>query len=149
MRKSWLLILLFCSLTGMPAAQTRARQQGTVIRMRMTDCIGAQHGIMAALSGTGRMPTGELCPEYVLVSDTVVYVILGKGSDQLIPLAETTRFHFQKNEMLIRIDDSSKEARFQVKAMMLRPQWDRQQIEQEETAEHVRRLDPVEMGSRQ
>jgi len=151
MKRLWLLILLLCSSPVWLAAQSRPHQQGTVVRMRMTDCIGAQHGVMAALSGSARLQAGELCPEYVLVTDKVVYVILGKGSDQLIPLAEVTRFHFQKNELLIRVDDARKESRFQIKAMVLRPEWDRNELlEQEAAGEAIRHhLDAVEVGSRQ
>jgi len=116
------------------SAQTRTHQQGTIIRMRMTDCLGPQHGFMAAMSGGGKMEPGAMCPEYVLVADKVVYVISGKTADQLIPLAEVTRFRFQKNEMLIRIDDAPKESHFHIKAMMLRPEWDRNQQLQEAEA---------------
>ena len=73
------------------------------------------------------MEPGALCPEYVLVAAKVVYVISGKTSEALIPLAEVTRFRLQKNEMLIRIDDAPKESRFHIKAMLLRPEWDRAQ----------------------
>ncbi len=63
----------------------------------------------------------------------MVYVISGKSSDQLVPLAETTRFHFQNNEVLIRIDDARHESHFHVKEMVLRPEWDRsQQLEEAE-----------------
>ncbi|HTW31898.1 MAG TPA: hypothetical protein VMD76_09480 [Candidatus Sulfotelmatobacter sp.] len=106
-------------------AENHNRQKGTIIRMRMTDCIGPQHGFMAAMSGSGRVETGEMCPEYVLLGDNIVYVITGKSSDALIPLAETTRFRLQKNEMLIRIDDAMKESHFHIKSMVLRPEWDR------------------------
>jgi len=77
---------------------------------------------------------GALCPEYVLVTDNVVYVITGKDSDQLIPLAESTRFRLLKNEMLIRIDDAPKETHFHIKSMVLRPEWDRNQMLQEAEA---------------
>lgn len=73
------------------------------------------------------MTTGGQCPEYVLVTDTVVYAISGKTADQLLPLAESTFFRLQKNEMLIRVDDSSKESHFRIKAMVMRPEWDRSQ----------------------
>jgi hypothetical protein len=42
-------------------------------------------------------------------------------------LAETTKFHFQKNEVMIRVDDARRESRFHVKAMVLRPEWERSQ----------------------
>jgi hypothetical protein len=108
-------------------AQPRTHQEGTIVRMRMTDCMEPQHGFMAAMSGGPKIDTGLQCPEYVLVTDKVVYVIIGKTSDQLIPLAEGTRFRFQKNEMLIRVDDAPKECHFHIKAMMMRPDWDRAQ----------------------
>ena len=139
--------MLFCILVfafpGLLAAQARPAQQGTIIRMRMTDCLGPQHGFMATMSGGGKVEAGALCPEYVLVSDRVVYVISGKGSDQLVPLAENTRFRLQKNEMLIRVDDAPKESRFHIKAMVLRPEWDRNQMleEAEASAVAARHLD--------
>jgi len=101
--------------------------------MRMADCI-PQHRLMAALSGGVRVPTGELCPEYVLVTDKVIYTIIGKETDQLLPLAESTRFRLLHNEMLIRIDDANRESRFHVLEMTLRPEWERkrQRAEEEE-----------------
>jgi hypothetical protein len=119
------------------SAQTQPAQQGTIIRMRMTDCLGPQHGFMAAMSGGGKVEPGAMCPEYVLVSERVVYVISGKSSDQLVPLAENTRFRLQKNEMLIRVDDAPKESRFHIKAMVLRPEWDRNQMLEEAEASAV------------
>ena len=131
------------------AAQAHKTQQGTIIRMRMTDCLGPQHGFMAAMSGGGKVESGALCPEYVLVADQVVYVISGKTSDALIPLAEITRFRLQKNEMLVRIDDASKESHFHIKSMVLRPEWDRtQQLEEAEShATITHQLDPAMMES--
>jgi hypothetical protein len=64
----------------------------------------------------------------------VVYVISGKTTEQLLPLAEVTRFRMQKNEMLIRIDDAQKESHFRIKAMVLRPDWDREQMLEEPEA---------------
>jgi hypothetical protein len=144
MKRMLFCILLF-AFPALLAAQTHSRQQGTIIRMRMTDCIGPQHGFMAQMSGGARVEPDVLCPEYVLVTDSVVYVISGKASDQLIPLAEITRFRFQKNEMLIRIDDASRESHFHIKAMVLRPEWERNQKLEEAAANAMitRQLDPA------
>ena len=139
---------LFCffvlGLAGALPAQTRSHQQGTIVRMSMTDC-GPQRGFMAAMSGTGKGDTSLPCPEYVLVTDKVVYVISGKTSDQLLPLAEVTRFRLKKNEMLIRIDDSDKESHFHIKVMVLRPDWDRSQMLEEAAATSMmrRHMDPT------
>ena len=129
-----LLLILLCALPISLAAENRTHEQGTIVRMRMTDCLGSQHPMMDALSGSARGPSGEICPEYVLVTEKVVYVIIGKTSEQLVPLAETTRFHFQNNEVLIRVDDAHHESRFRVKAMTLRPDWDRNQQTEEAQA---------------
>lgn len=103
----------------------RDSQQGTLVRMRMTSCGASQHSFMAQMSGAPAMEPAALCPEYVLVTNKVVYIICGKSSAQLIPLAEVTRFRLHKNEMLVRIDDAAKEAHFHITAMVLRPEWDR------------------------
>ena len=150
MKRIFFLIVLLVS-PALLLAQTHHRQEGTIIRMRMTDCIGPQHGFMAAMSGAGKVETGALCPEYVLVADKVVYVITGRSSDQLVPLAETTYFHLQKNEILIRIDDSSRESHFHIKAMVLRPEWDRSEMLQEAEASAMidRHLDAATLRQEQ
>src|SRR5579863_8352453 len=149
--KRTLLCMFLLTTSTLLFAQNREHQQGTIIRMRMTDCMGPQHGFMAAMSGGGKVETGELCPEYVLIADKVVYVITGKASDQLIPLAETTRFRLQKNEMLIRIDDALKETHFHIKAMVLRPEWDRTQMLQDAEASAMisQHLDAATMREQQ
>jgi len=132
MKRPLLLIALLCAFPISLAAENRTHEEGTIVRMRMTDCASPHHAFMNAMSGANQAAKGELCPEYVLVTDKVVYVIVGKGSDQLVPLAETTRFHFQNNEVVIRVDDARRGSHFHVKAMVLRPEWDRnQQIEEE------------------
>ena len=142
-------ILLGCILLAAPAllaAQTHNHQQGTIIRMRMTDCLGPQHGFISVMSGADKAGA-ELCPEYVLVTDTVVYVISGKTADQLLPLAEVTRFRLQKNEMLIRVDDAPRESHFHIKAMALRPDWERMQMLAEAEARDAanRQLGPASL----
>ncbi len=126
--KRILMSILVLTLPISLIAQNQHREQGTIVRMRMTDCMGPQHGFMAAMAGGANVEAAALCSEYVLVAEKVVYVITGKSSDQLIPLAETTYFHLQKNELLIRIDDAPKESHFRIKAMVLRPEWDRSEM---------------------
>jgi len=144
MRRIWLLILLLCGSSVFTLAQGRS-QEGTIVRMRMAECLAAPRGFMAALSGSARQSSDELCPEYVLVSDKVVYVIVGKTSKALVPLAETTRFHFDRNELLIRVDDSNHETRFVIREMVLRAEWDRVHArmtgDDEETSSPRQRLD--------
>jgi hypothetical protein len=133
MKHALLFFALLCTLSVSLAAENRSLQEGTIVRMRMGDCEGLHHSFMAVVSGN-QAQTGEACAEYVLVTDKVVYVIVGKTSDQLVPLAETTRFHFQNSEVVIRVDDARRESRFHVKAMMLRPEWERSEQLQEAEA---------------
>ncbi|MGB9197730.1 MAG: hypothetical protein WCB53_12485 [Terriglobales bacterium] len=126
MKRSLLLVVVLCAMSALSFAENRPRQEGTIVRMRMADCLGPQHAFMSTMSGAAAV-VGESCPEYVLVTKSVVYVIIGKSSDQLVPLAENTLFRMQNNEVLIRVDDARKESRFHVKEMVLRPEWDRNQ----------------------
>jgi len=100
-------------------------QHGTVVRMRMVDCLPAHHGFVAMMSGGAAGPiTSDVCPEYTLVSDKVVFVIVGKSSDQLIPLADVVDFRFNRNELAMRLDDARHESKFNIKEMILRSDWE-------------------------
>jgi hypothetical protein len=58
------------------------------------------------------------------VTDKVVYVIVGKSSNQLVPLAEIVDFRFQNKELAVRVDDARHESKFAIKEMTLRSDWD-------------------------
>lgn len=149
MRRTLIAVLLVI-FPGLLLAQTHTHQQGTIVRMRMADCMEPPHRFMANMSGAGKADSGLQCPEYVLLADKVVYVINGKGN-QLLPLAETTSFRFQKNEMLIRLDDAPKEFHFYIKAMMMRSEWERaEMLEQAEARAMIdHQLDSLSMSNEQ
>lgn len=133
MRRTVCIFLIVCSTSVYAQAP---HQEGTIVRMNMAPC-DAEHGFIAAMSGGGKNDSGAPCPEYVLVSEKVVYVIGGRTSDILLPLAEVTRFRLQKNEMLIRIEDAVKETHFHIRAMMLRQDWERsQKLDRAQSGEH-------------
>lgn len=117
------LVLVLCTLP----AWAGVYQHGTVVRMRMTDCLPLHHGFMVAMSGPAAQAGPEVCPEYTLVSDKVVFVIVGRSSDQLVPLADVVDFRFHNNELAVRIDDAKRESKFAIKEMVLRTEWDRMQ----------------------
>jgi hypothetical protein len=131
MKGAFSLIVLFCSLQTFVMAQTSLYQHGTVVRMHLGECL-AQRRLMAALSGNSAPQATEPCPEYTLVSDKVVYVVVGKNSHQLIPLAETILFRLQKNEIAVRVDDAWQETRFVVKEMALRSEWENSRKREQE-----------------
>jgi len=120
MKYALCLVLAVCT----PSAWAGIYQHGTVVRMRMTDCMPVHHGFMVAMGGAAPEPVQEACPEYTLVSDKVVFVIVGRSSNQVVPLADVVDFRFHNNELAMRIDDSSKESKFSIKEMVLRSEWD-------------------------
>ena len=67
------------------------------------------------------------CPEYVLMTDKVVFVIVGKSSNQLVPLSEVIDFRLQNRELAVRVDDARHESKFAIREMTLRSEWERVQ----------------------
>jgi hypothetical protein len=106
------------------AAPIGIYQHGTVVRMRMGDCMLMHRGFITAFGPPQTAMTEESCPEYTLVTDKVVFVIVGRSSNQLVPLAEIIDFRFQNRELAVRVDDARKESKFAIKEMTLRSQWD-------------------------
>jgi len=99
-------------------------RHGTVVRMRMSDCTYSHHGFIANFGSPQQPQITEVCPEYTLLSDTVVYVIVGKSSNQMIPLADVIDFRMANNELAVRVDDAKHESKFAIKEMILRTEWD-------------------------
>ena len=127
MKRAFWLTLLFCFLPALLIAQIGVYQQGKIVRMHMGECIPVGHGFMSTLGGSATPMGPELCPEYTLVSDKVVFVIVGRSSTSLIPLAETIDFRFRKNELAVRVNDAKRETKFDIKDMVMRSEWDRVQ----------------------
>jgi hypothetical protein len=127
MKRVFLLVLLVCGFSMFLAAQGGIYQHGTVVRMHMGNCTIGRHGFMASFGAPAMPAVQESCPEYTLVSDKVVFVIVGKASNQLIPLAEIIDYRFRNNELAVRVDDANREAKFAIKEMILRPEWERVQ----------------------
>jgi len=121
MKYALLLVLFSCSGS---LAWDGAYQYGTVVRMRTSDCLAVHHGFMLALNEPNSQLSPAACPEYTLVSDKVVFVIVGRSSDHLIPLADVIDFRLYKNELDVRIDDAGRESKFSIKEMILRSEWD-------------------------
>lgn len=125
-------------------------QQGTVVRMRMVDCLPMHHGFVSMMSGGAAGPVApDVCPEYTLVSDKVVFVIVGKSSDQLIPLADVVDFRFNKSELALRLDDARHESKFTIKEMILRTDWEMIQKHVKDALENPSRDTSVALRSRE
>lgn len=120
------ILIALCLLSISLAAQTRIYQKGAVTRMRMAQCMPISGGLKATLAGLpAAIPSADTCPEYTLVSDKVIYVVVAKSSKELIPLADDIDFRLHKNELLIHLDDTTREIRLAVRSMTLRSESDR------------------------
>jgi hypothetical protein len=121
------LLLLTCAMASVQAQPIGNYQHGTVVRMRMGDCLPSHRGFVSTFGGPQTPAPEETCPEYTLISEKVVFVIVGKSSNQLIPLADVIDFRLNKSELAVRMDDSKRESRFNIKEMILRSEWERVQ----------------------
>jgi hypothetical protein len=124
MKHTWLLIVVLCTFRFAWAEHLGVYQHGTVVRMRMGECVFAHRGFMATMSGQPVQILPDICPEYTLVSEKVVYIIVGESSNHLIPLADVIDFRLHKNELAVRLDDARHESKFNIKEMILRSEWD-------------------------
>jgi hypothetical protein len=122
MKRTLSFTLLFCSLPSL-AAPLGIYQHGTVIRMHMGEC-ALMHRRFVSTFGEPRGQTAETCPEYTLVTEKVVFVIVGRSSNQLVPLAEVVDFRFNKNNLAVRVDDAGHDSKFVIKEMILRSKWE-------------------------
>jgi hypothetical protein len=93
--------------------------------MRMGDCMLMHRGFMNQFGPPQAAAVEESCPEYTLVTDKVVFLIVGKSSNQLVPLAEVIDFRLVNKELAVRMDDARKESKFAIKEMTLRSEWER------------------------
>ena len=116
-----LLVIILCTAS---LSWAGVYQHGTIVRMRMGDCVAAHRGFVFAMAGPATQMAPEACPEYTLISEKVVFVIVGRSSDQLVPLADVIDFRLHNNEMAIRVDDARHESKFGIKEMVLRSEWD-------------------------
>ncbi|HVJ05641.1 MAG TPA: hypothetical protein VM578_08205 [Candidatus Saccharimonadales bacterium] len=130
-------IALLLSVAASSQAQGSWSFKGTVIRMRMAECT-AQKGFMAAMSGSPvQVPSS--CPEYTIVGDKVVYVVVGRHAEEFMPLAENMDFLIRKNELVLFSDDEKARSRFAIQQMTLRGDWEREEAQKEAEARAMER----------
>jgi hypothetical protein len=124
MRLLFCVIAAACSLQPSHAQALGIYQNDTVVRMRIGDCLPGHRGFMANF-GSQQVPMPkEPCPEYTLLSDKVVYVIVGASTRQFIPLADIIEFRLRKSEIAVHLDDAKHESKFAIKEMILRSEWE-------------------------
>lgn len=133
MKPALLLALLVSGISAGFAAPIGSYQQGVVVRMHMSDCNLTRRAFLNQF-GPAETAAEGTCPEYTLVSDKVVYVIVGKSSNQLVPLSETIDFRLQNNQMLVRMGDAHKKSKFSIREMTLRLEWEYPEAPRKRTA---------------
>jgi len=111
--------------------------KGTVTKMQMGGC-AFQHGFMTTVSGSP-VAAGATCPEYTVMSDKVVYVVVARRAEDFLPLAEDIDFLIRRNEMVISSDDVKARSRFVIQQMTLRADWDREEARKELAAQKMER----------
>jgi hypothetical protein len=124
MKSTLFLTLVLSCIAVAVAAPIGGYQHGTVIRMHMGDCMLMHRGFMNQFGPPQAASVEDSCPEYTLLTDKVVFVIVGKSSNQLVPLAEIVDFRFENKELAVRVDDARKESKFAIKEMTLRSEWE-------------------------
>jgi hypothetical protein len=133
MKRALLLVVGICAMPAFAVEHFGVYQHGSVVRMRMGECGTVHHSFMVAMAGPQAGPVDEgNCPEYTLVSDKVVFVIVGRSSNQIIPLADEVDFRLHNNELVVRLDDEKHESKFAIKEMILRSQWELMQKHMEQ-----------------
>lgn len=137
MKRITLLFIFALSATVALHAQAKWSFKGTVIKMRMTSCV-MHGGFMATMSGAPA-PAGVTCPEYTLMSDKVVYVVVGRRAEEFIPLAENMVFLIRGNELVLFSDDEKTKSRFTIQQMILRADWEREESRKEVAARMAER----------
>lgn len=105
-------------------AQDHWAFKGTVVKMKMADCL-PDGGFRAAMSGTTMLR--KSCPQYTVLSSRVVYLLLGRHQSEFMPLAEDVHFTIRKNEALFFGGKEKVQSRFVVQQMLLRSEWERRQ----------------------
>jgi hypothetical protein len=119
---------LLVTVSLMPA-QSRPFK-GTVIKMQMSECT-IPHRLISNLSGTPVIATVP-CAEYTVISDKVVYIIVGHRPEQSIPLAEDIFFQEKNKELVVFSGDEKSRVQFSIKQMTLRSELDREKADREE-----------------
>lgn len=85
------------------------------------------------------------CPEYTIVGDKVVYVVVGRHAEEFMPLAENMDFLIRKNELVLFSEDEKARSRFTIQQMTLRGDWEREEARREAEARAMERSASYEL----
>jgi hypothetical protein len=105
-------LAVIAGLLCVPAAHGRGKRNnhiGQLLRMETVHCGPDDAGALSKAIFGGPVPGPEerLCPEYILESEGLYYRIRPRNHKHpaLLPIGEQAQFHFQKDRMLLQIED--------------------------------------------
>jgi hypothetical protein len=112
MKRAFLILAMIVGIACVSLSQAKDRHQnhiGQLLRMETVRCGPDDVGALSKAIFGGPVPGPEerLCPEYILQSEGLYYRIRPRDHKHpaLLPLGEQAQFHFQKDRMLLQIED--------------------------------------------
>lgn len=112
MKKPLPAALILATLLCVPVVHARGRRNnhlGQLLSMETVQCGPEDVGAVskAIFGGPVPGPEGRLCPEYILQSEGLYYRIRPRDHKHppLLPIGEQAQFHFQKDRLLLQIED--------------------------------------------
>ena len=124
------LSFLLTTVTLMPAQNKPFK--AAIIKMEMSEC-SLPHRFISSMSGTLIIDTVP-CAEYTIISDKVVYVVIGRHAEQSLSLGADMFFREENKELVVFSDDEKSRVRFPIKQMVLRSDWEHDKANREEAA---------------
>jgi hypothetical protein len=91
--------------------------------MEMKNCT-QDRGFVSAMSGN-KVVSSRPCPEYIVMSEKVVYVLVGRKAGEFMPLAEDVTFIVNDGDVTVAYQDEKNRSHFAVRRMVLREDWER------------------------
>lgn len=112
MRKVSLVLTIFVTVVSVGSVQAKSRRQnhiGQLLTMETVHCGPDDASALSKAIFGGPVPGPEerLCPEYILQSEGLYYRIRPRDHKHpaLLPIGEQAQFHFEKDRMLLQIED--------------------------------------------
>jgi len=113
MRSKWMLCAVLTVASVAYAKEPKAYQSGKLVQMDSVQCGTAEK------DGKNKKTHELLCQEYVVESERVNYRIRPRDEKhpELLPVGERAEFRIEKDKMMLRMEDASKEREYIVVSM--------------------------------
>lgn len=111
MKRALFVLIVLCFAVSVLHAKNRHNHTGQLLRMESVHCGPDEgNGVSKAIFGAPLPSPGDeekVCPEYILQSEGLYYRIRPRDHKHpvLLPIGEQAQFHFQKDRLLLQIED--------------------------------------------